>query len=177
MNWKYITLLLITLMLAFLLPNSVLAHGTAVSSSKVVGDYKIEFEYNVPQIIAGETNSYVFRLINNKTNDFVNFDSLLVRFEDKKDQSTVIVARVVQDELQDGVGRLTTMMNKGDYSITLSFYKTGNKVAEANFDLTVLPSDADKKFPILPVISAVVGLVVGFVASKMISHFSSNDKK
>ncbi len=176
MNWKYITLLVFTLLLAFVLPKATLAHGTAVSSSKVVGDYKVEFEYDDPQIIAGETNSYVFRLIDNKTNNFVSFDSLLVRFEDKKDQSTVIVARVVQDELQEGVGRFTAMMNKGDYAISLSFYKAGNKVAETNFDLTVIPSDEDRKIPILPIIFGIGGLVLGFIASKLVPHPSLNEK-
>ncbi len=151
------------------------AHGVAVSTPKEVGDYVLEFEYNVPEILAGETNSYVFRLLDKKTKQPILFDSLLIRFERKDDQATYLVARVVQDELQEGVGRLTAMLEKGDYIITTGFYKGDKKVAETTYDLSVLLGDNNKKFPVVSAVCIMIGLGLGYLVAKIGQNSSSKN--
>ncbi len=176
---KYLSIILVStflLSLSFGMVSSIVkAHGVDVSTPKDVGDYTLEFEYGVPQILAGETNSYVFRLLDKKTEEPIAFDSLLVRFERKNDQATYLVARVTQDELQDGVGRVTVMLEKGDYVITTGYYKADKKVAETTYDLTVLPGESNKKFPIASFVSVLAGLSAGLIIAKLSQNNSSKN--
>ena len=161
----------------FISVKSISAHGTATSFSKDVGNYSLEFEYDDPQVIAGETTSYVFRLLDQKTKQPVTFDAVLLRIERKSDQSTMLVTRATQDELQDGVGRLTAMLDQGSYTVTSSYYKGGNKVTEANFDLTVQKADTGTQFPTIPVAIGLGGLVLGFVIGKLSGRGSAKHAK
>lgn len=146
---------------------AVFAHGTAVSIPKDDGNYTIEFEYQEQEVVANETNAFTFIILNKGTETPVPFDSVLVRFERKSDQATYIAAKVTQDELQEGVGRLSTMLNEGAYTVSSAFYKNENKIAEANFDLNVLADTTSKAFPTIPFVAGVGGLIVGFGIGKI----------
>lgn len=167
MTNKFIVSLSIISVLCFAFVRTVTAHGTAQSFPKEVGDYRVEMEYDDPEIFDNVTTPFVFRLLDKKTDNPLKFDALLIRFERKSDQSTYIVARVTQDELQEGVGRLSAMLNSGDYTITAGFYKGENKVAEVNYDIKVIPDPSNKQFPVLPAAVGVGGLVLGFVIAKL----------
>lgn len=154
----------------------VYAHGVAVSVPKEVGDYILEFEYSAPEIIDGETNSYVFRLLDKKSKEPVVFDSVLVRFERKSDQSTMAIARVIQDDLQEGLGRFTVMLTKGDYSITSSYYKGDKKITETSYDLSVKANSSRREFPVIPAVSVLVGLIAGFFVGFRMKASSGGEK-
>lgn len=168
MTNRFAISLLFMTALTFLFVRPVLAHGTAQSFPKEVGDFRVEMEYDDPEIFDNVTTPFVFRLLDKKTDNPVKFDALLIRFEKKSDQSTYIVARVTEDELQDGVGRLSTMLNQGDYTITAGFYKAGNKVAEVNYDIKVVPDPSNKQFPVVPVAAGAGGVVAGFILSRIL---------
>lgn len=164
-----ISKLIFILFLFSVFVSPVSAHGDAVSVPKDTGDYTIEFEYGEPVIIEGETTSYVFRLLDQKAKTAVVFDSVLVRIEQKSDQTTYLVARLSPDELQDGVARFTGMLNKGDYAVAVGFYKSDTKIAEETFDLSVQKTETNP-FPTVPAVSLAVGVLIGLIASKLFAR-------
>lgn len=169
---KYVvTVFLIALFFVF--TSNPFAHGVGVSVPKDDGNYTLEFEYSTPQVIEGETNSYVFRLLDKKTLESIIFDSVLVRFERKSDRATYAIARISQDELQDGVGRLTMMLNNGDYLVSVAFYKSDKKIAEANYDLPVGKTNEARKFPITQALYVISGMFLGFLTTKLTGNLAS----
>lgn len=147
---------------------NVKAHGTSQSFPKDVGGFTIELEYDSLGVFDDTTMPFVFRLLDQKTKNASSFDSLLVRFEKKSDKSTIIVAKVVPDELQEGVGRVTAMLNSGEYIVSLIFYKKDAKIAETDYELKVEKGEANKKLPMAQILTGVGGIVVGFVLAKLI---------
>lgn len=145
------------------------AHGLGQSFPKEVGNYIVELEYDVPEIVEGEANSFVFRILAKDGGAPVSFDSTLVRFEKKTDSSTYLVTRLSEDEIQEGVSRMTTVLDSGDYLISLSFKKGDEKLGETTYDLNVRPVDK-KEFPLAAVLSFLGGSGVGFLICKRISR-------
>jgi hypothetical protein len=156
------------LALALFSIKTVSAHGLVQSFTKEVDIYRIEFEYDFPDIIDGEINSLIFRLLDKSTGAPIIFDSLLARVEKKSDKSTYLVARLAADQLQDGVARLTTTFPQEDYLLTLGFTIKEKKVAEVSFDFTSKPGEKKFIFPTIPVISFLVGLGLAFLITKII---------
>ena len=148
-------------------------HGNSQSFPKDVGDYTIELEYDATGLFDDSTTPFVFRILDQKTKEAVKFDSILVRYERDSDKSTTFVGRIYPDELQDGVGRFTAMLNSGDYTVTLGFYQKDKKIAETEYTISVSKGEGSKKFPLAEVLIGLGGLVVGFFASKI---KTSNEK-
>jgi hypothetical protein len=163
-------------LLSFAFLRSVSAHGLVQSFTKEVDSYRIEFEYDFPDIIDGEINSLVFRLLDKATGAPVVFDSSLVRVEKKTDKSTYLVARLSEDQLQDGVSRLTTTFPKGDYLLAVSFTVKEKKIAEANFDFSAKPGEKKLVLPIIPVVSFLIGVSLAYLIFK-IPFKNKNNKK
>lgn len=169
---KYLAALFSLFVLLGLVITDVNAHGTATSAQKEVDSYIVEFEYDATDIVEGSTTPFVFRLLDKKTKNPVRFDSILVRVENEADQSTQFVVRLVEDELQEGSARLTTMFDDGTYNFTLTFFEGGEKVASTDFGIEVRPDESEKEFPGLPVASFVIGSVLGFFAAKLLTRTS-----
>ncbi len=139
-----------------LLPSKVLSHGFGQSFFKEANGYVLEFEYEVLEIVEGEVVPYRFQLIEkdasgsgkqrsplmiaNNLGSFLEFDDVLVRFNQAESGELVYAMRLTQDPLVDGLARFSGALDKGDYKVKLSFYKDEQKLAEAVFDHKVLPN-------------------------------------
>ena len=150
------------IMAVLMLPKSSLAHGAAQSFPKDVGVHTVEFEYDASGVFDDTTMAYVFRLLDQKSKEPVKFDSVLVRFENKTDKSTIFVSRVSADDLLDGVARVSALLGRADYKVYLIFYKDGDKLTETDYDLSV-QKGGSQKFPVVPAVSALAGGLIGFV--------------
>ncbi len=170
MRHLYFTLRLLVFVSVFIFcfssADGVFAHGTAQSFPKDIGQYTVELEYDALGIFDDTTEPLVFRLLDQKSKEPVKFSALLVRLERKDDKSTTFVVRLSPDDFLDGVGRMTAMLNRGDYLITLIFYGGENRLVEAEYDLTVQKGSASD-FPVIPVVSGVLGAVAGFVVGRL----------
>ncbi len=155
----------------FVLNTNVWAHGASQSFPKEVGNYLVEFEYDSPSIIEGEINSFVFRILNKDTKETIDFDSVLVRFE-TSDKSTYLVVRLVEDDLLPGLSRLTTILDKGEYTINLSFRKDDEKIAETSYNLSVVRKNTfNFSFEFF------VGLVLGIILVTLFVLFKKGISK
>lgn len=159
--------ILFTLFLAapfFVSLNYVSAHGTGVSLDKQVENYTVEFEYDDPEVISEEPVSFSFRLLESTTGAGAHFGSVLVRIENKNDKSAFLTTRIAEDEIIDGLARLTATPLEGEYIVNLTFRDEENTIAESTFDLKVLPKTQKKSF-------AVTDELVGFTLGALVFGF------
>lgn len=178
---KILIFLSLVFVLLYLSLQPLNAHGTSQSFPKDSGEYTIELEYDAAGVFDDTTTPFIFRILDRQTKESIKFDSALIRFERVSDKSTTIVAKVVPDELQDGVGRLTAMLNSGDYKVSVIFYGSSKeldksqKIAEVEYDLKVEKGESSKNFPTQIVLSVAIGIAAGFLLSRFIKV--SNGKK
>ena len=166
---KFILLLVFVNFL--MVPSLVFGHGLGQSFQQVVGEYLVEFEYETFESLADEATPYVFRLQNNETGEPTAFESLLVRIVSEDTNETTAVARLEEDDFLTGVSRLTVLLPEGDYAVDMNFKNTeGDTFVEAEFEHTVLPAEG---FDWIPVVSAIVGLIVGAGGLKLVEGFLS----
>jgi hypothetical protein len=153
------------------------AHGTGQSFPKDTGDFTVELEYGEPELIAGESTAFSFRILDKDTGAGENFDFLLVRFEKKDDRGSVLTARLVKDDLIDGLARLTTTLPAGEYTVILNFKEGGKTLAETSYELSVINSYETGKLKIGDDLLAGIlgGFLTGFVLGRLL--FRKNLKR
>ena len=144
------------------------AHGLGQSFSKEVNNFKVEFEYESLEAIAGESTPYIFRLLEKDSGKSVLFDSVFVRFEDSQGRTHLSV-RVGEDQIQEGMARAVLSLNEGSYRVNLSFQKGEEDLAETQFDLKVLAGENTKGFPINLLAAFILGGIASFLAFKFLA--------
>lgn len=152
------------------------AHGTGTSIPKDLEKYTVELEYDEKEIISGTPTAFSFRLLEKTTGAGVHFDSVLVRFEMKDDRSSFLTAKISEDELIDGLARLTATPGEGTYVVSLNFKEGEETLAEAEYEIAVTAPEETKSIASddMTIGLALGGLVTGFVLGRLLFRKKSS---
>lgn len=148
-------------------PFTLSAHGGGPSFPQKVGDYVVEFEYDQPEVIDRVPTAFTFRLLDANAQAGVIFDSVLVIFKKKDDNSSVLTANLNHDDLVDGLSRFTGTLDRGDYVVNVKFKKDDKYAIEAIYDLSVVPGKTSAIPHNSSLLVSFVGMLVGFVLGRV----------
>ena len=157
----FLTKFLLGLALVVFSVSPVFGHGEGASFEKEQGDHLIDIGYEPDEFSAIEASTFSFSLLDKKTREKEDFDSIWVRIE--KGKETVFATGV-----DSGINGIPTMIFvfpiEGDYTLYVRYEKDGKSIVETSFPLKVLSSDDNKnEFPLIPVVGGVaLGFIIGF---------------
>jgi hypothetical protein len=154
----------------------VMAHGTGTSLPKDLEKFTVELEYDEKEIISGTPTAFSFRLLDKTTGAGVHFDSVIARFEMKDDRSSFLTAKISEDDLVDGLARLTATPAEGTYVISLNFKEGEESLAEAEYEIAVATPAESKSFAPddMTIGLTLGGLVAGFVLGRLLFRNKSS---
>jgi hypothetical protein len=155
----------IALSIIFSLPFFVLGHGEGESLESEVDGYFIDIGFNTSEIIAG--SSVVFEFDISKEEESVDFDDVWVRISEGN--KTIFASGIYNTEF--GGARMTySFPSEGSYEFSARFQNADQSVAEASFQIEVLPNpnEKDSNTLLYVVIGAIFGAIFGVIATRFV---------
>lgn len=147
----------LTLLMFFMTPLPLLAHGTGASFEREVGEYLVDIGYSVEEPVAGESITFDFALL--KDGETAAFTDIWVKIES---EDGVVLATGIHSGTFGGP-RLTYVFPKsGSFVISTRYERGDDSLAEASFELPIASSASEKSFS-FDAISALTGLLLGAV--------------
>lgn len=113
-----------------------LAHASGVSFESVVGDYRVDIGYDPDALAAGAAQVFDFALIDMATKRQVPVSEIWVRIIENEGERTLLASGLRESDF----GRTTLLYvfpKEGSYSISASFRREEETVAEATFPFAV----------------------------------------
>ena len=169
---KYLSLLFSILLIsivAFSVGSMVYAHGEGASFEVQSDGYLVDIGYDPETVEALSSVRYTFDLFSSETNEDAGFTDLWVRIN--QERKTLFASGVNRPEF--GVtGMVYTFPESGTYEVSVRFQRDGEKLTEVTFPVEVIENadgTPDTQFPLVPVGSALLGLVVGVGATLVVT--------
>ena len=134
-DFFYISSILLLIILSVSISTPVSAHLDA-GSDEVINGYLIDFGYAPAQPTALNTTILNFNLLNNSTQQTINFTSLFIRISD----STHNIFAGTFKPSNDDVNFVFTFPKSGSYTISVRFYNGSDVLVENDYAFDV--SDA-----------------------------------
>lgn len=156
MYMKSLLVTVATLTVIFGAPIAVSGHASGISFEQVVGNTRVDIGYDPAGLIEGETHVFDFALLDESSNDIINFDELWVRIV--HDERTVLATGL----RESAFGRTTLLYvfpYEGDYTTHVSYRTDGATVADAAFPFSVVASSTNT--PNLKYVYLLAGGIVG----------------
>jgi hypothetical protein len=144
------------------------SHGLETEQRQDVADYSVEFAYPTPELISGESATFIFRLLAKKDASAVPFDKVSTKL--KNHEEVVVFAADISQDIFDGQARVILPLPKpGTYHLELEFERGKTMLAKATFPVEIIPplktEGASKER--LWIVTLIAGFVLGALAVKL----------
>lgn len=157
-------------LLAFILPVFVTAHGNGASFEKEVSGYKVDIGYDPSKIEAGENERFDFELFDSKEEE-VGFDYVWVNIS--LGDKTIYAGGVHNAEI-GGAGMTIVFPEGGDYILSVRYQKGDKNIVETKIPFSVVSQIAKEKSDtkyalyIYIAVAFILGIAIGFGLKKKV---------
>ena len=164
----------LTLVVSLFIASIASAHTSGASIEKKVGEYLLDVGYSPEIVSEGDQVRFDFDILNNDTQEGVEFDDIWVRIE--KD-GEVFLAGGLGKQKFGATGLTYNFLESGSYEIFVRYSKDSSSLAETSFRFAVTDVPTKTPFMELPIEQKVGPLLVGALLGIMLHWLVANRRK